>query len=366
MAEKTPLHDAAAQAGAVFADDAGWLVPAHFGDVGAEYDRARSGAVLFDQSHRGKVELTGADAVSFLHNLCTNDVRTLAPGAGCEAFLTNVKAKVVAHALVYRPGDGGAAALWLDLAPNMAPKVIRHLDHFLISEHVEFADRTAEFAQVHLAGPQAHAVLETAAGEAVPALEPLRHMTRTLGVAACQVRRHDPLGVPGYDILCPAGGAEGLWRLLAGAGASPAGLEAYQALRIEAGTPLYGVDIDDDTFAPEVGRTRQAICYTKGCYLGQEPVVMARDRGHVNRTLLAVLLPGGPVPPGSRLYRDGKEVGRVTSSAASPRLGTAVGLAYVRRGSQEPGTAVEVEVEGQRRPAEVVTLPFGPAGTATG
>jgi folate-binding protein YgfZ len=366
MAEKTPLHEAAAQAGAVFADDAGWLVPAHFGAAGAEYARARAGAVLLDQSHRGKVELTGADAVSFLHNLCTNDVRNLAPGAGCEAFLTNVKAKVVAHALVYRQGEGGAPALWLDLAPNMATKVIQHLDHFLISEQVEFADRSAEFAQVQLAGPQALAVLETAGEGAVPALAPLGHLARTLGGAACQVRRHDPLGVPGYDILCRADEAGGLWRLLAGAGASPAGLEAYETLRIEAGTPRYGVDIDDDTFAPEVGRTPQAICYTKGCYLGQEPVVMARDRGHVNRTLRAVLLPGGPVPRGSRLYRDGKEVGRVTSSAVSPRLAAAVGLAYLRRGSQEPGTAVEVEVEGQRRPAEVVTLPVGPPATATG
>src|SRR5207302_10856103 len=124
------------------------------------------------------------------------------------------------------------------------------------------------------------------------------------------------------------------------AGAGPAGLDTHHILRVEAGTPLYGADVDENTFAPEVGRTREAICYTKGCYLGQEPVVMARDRGQVNRTLLGLKLPGGAVPPGSPLYRDGKEVGRVTSSARSPRLGTAIALAYVRRGHQEPGTAV--------------------------
>ncbi len=84
---------------------------------------------------------------------------------------------------------------------------------------------------------------------------------------------------------------------------------------------------------------------------------MARDRGQVNRTLLGVQLPGGPVPPNSLLYRDGKEVGRVTSSVVSPRLG-AVGLAYVRRGSQEPGTALEVEADGTRRPAVVAALPM--------
>ena len=132
------------------------------------------------------------------------------------------------------------------------------------------------------------------------------------------------------------------------AGATPAGREAFETLRVEAGTPAFGLDIDENTFAPEVGRTQQAICYTKGCYLGQEPIVMARDRGQVNRTLLGVKLTGGPAPHGSLVYRDGKEIGRVTSSVQSPRLGTAIGLAYIRRGNQEPGTAVEVEVEGGR------------------
>src|SRR5207245_396496 len=112
------------------------------------------------------------------------------------------------------------------------------------------------------------------------------------------------------------------------------------------------------TFAPEVGRIQQAICYTKGCYLGQEPIVMARDRGQINRTLLGVKLPDGPVPKNALLFRDGKEIGRVTSSVRSPRLETAIGLAYVRRGNQEPGTRLEVDVNGVRQPAEVTALPF--------
>lgn len=87
---------------------------------------------------------------------------------------------------------------------------------------------------------------------------------------------------------------------------------------------------------------------------------MARDRGQVNRALVGVRLPGGPVPLGSRLFAQDKEVGRVTSSVFSPRLGAALGLAYVRRGHQTPGTTVEVEVAGARAPAEVVQLPLEP------
>ena len=187
------------------------------------------------------------------------------------------------------------------------------------------------------------------------------------------VCRHDLLGLPGFDLFCPtavlseavwerltpagATWAEVLWNRLAEAGATPAGREAFEMLRVEAGTPAFGPEIDENTFVPEVGRARQAISYTKGCYLGQEPIVMARDRGQVNRTLLGLKLTGGPAPHGSLVYRDDKEVGRVTSCVQSPRFGT-IALAYIRRGSQEPGTAVEVEAEGARRPAVVSALPF--------
>ena len=360
MPELTLLREAAGRAGVELVEEAGWLVPAHFGDPAAEYEQARAGAGLFDQSHRGKVEVAGADAGTFLHNLCSNDVRGLPPGHGCEAFLLTAKAKVVAYALLFHQHlPPGGSAFWLDLAPGTSARVLQHLDRYIISEQVELADRTAEFAQLHLAGPRAEAVLCQVLPEGVPAPEPLRHTTAEgEGGAPCQVRRHDPLGVPGYDLVCPRDQAGELCRRLLEAGAAPAGLRTFEVLRVEAGTPLQGADVDENTFAPEVGRARQAISYTKGCYLGQEPVVMARDRGQVNRTLLGLKLPGGVVPPGSLVYRDGKEVGRVTSSVVSPRLGTAIALAYLRRGNQEPGTAVEVEVAGERRPAEVASLPF--------
>jgi folate-binding protein YgfZ len=168
--------------------------------------------------------------------------------------------------------------------------------------------------------------------------------------------------LPGYDIVCPHGQAEEVWRLLIQAGATPAGMASYELLRVEAGTPVYGVDIDEDRFVVEVGRDG-AICYTKGCYLGQEPIVMARDRGHLNRFLRGLKICSGEVVArGAKIARDGNEVGHVTSSVVSPRLGTAIALAYMRRGSQEPGTTVQVESATGRRAADVTSLPFtGPA-----
>ena len=375
MAHPTPLHAATLRAGAVFTDEAGWSVPAHFGDPRREYGAAQTGCVVFDQSHRGRVELTGPEAAPFLHNLITQDVLNLPAGEGREAFAVTAKARVVAYFLLFHAKTPqGGSAYWLNLPPGAVDKTLKHLNHYRISEQVEFEDRTGDFAQLHVTGPRAAAVLEQTAGASLQQLKDLKDLSYfLLPLTPFAVCRHDLLGLPGFDLFCPTAAlteaewerltpagatwAEVLWNRLAEVGATPAGHEAFEMLRVEAGTPAFGQEIDEDTFVPEVGRTPQAISYTKGCYLGQEPIVMARDRGQVNRTLLGLKLTGGPAPPGSLVYRDGKEIGRVTSCVQSPRLGT-IALAYIRRGNQEPGTAVEVEVEGARRPVVVSALPF--------
>jgi folate-binding protein YgfZ len=323
-------------------------------EVAAQYRQAPQTAVFFDVSDRGKVELAGADAQKFLHNLSSNDILGLAPGTGCEAFLLTLKAKVVAYLTVFHLSRAGKSSLWMDFEPGVATKALAHLDHFLISERVEFNDHTSELAQVHIAGPLAAGVL----GRVIPDIPPLDNLHGTFasfsGVPS-QVRRHDRLGIPGFDVLCPVASREALQAALGTAGSAPAALDVYEVLRIEAGTPAQGSEMDENTFAPEVGRTAQAISYTKGCYLGQEPVVMARDRGQINRFLRRLTLPDGPVPHGSLLFHEGKEVGRVTSSAHSPATGAGVGLGYVRRGSQEAGTALEVDIAGVRHPCIVAS-----------
>lgn len=361
MPQTSPLHELTTTAGAVFRDN-DWQMPAHYGSAPDEYKAARENAAIFDVSHRSKVEISGKDAPSFLHNLCTNDIVNLPLGGGCEAFFCTVKAKVVAYALIYHVllADG-RHAFWLDLAPGQSEKLIQHLDRFIIAEQVEMIDRTAGFAQVHLAGPKATAVLARALADEVPPLQPLQHMERTFGAnVTAHIRRNDALGVAGFDIVCLAEVASGLWRMLTSSGAKPAGLNAYELLRVEAGMPEYGRDIDENRFAFDVGRTPQAISYDKGCYLGQEPIVMARDRaGHAPRTLLGLKLSGTmPAPSGSKVFRGTEEVGFTCSSILSPKLGTPVALAYVRYGHQAPGTAVEVETPAGRIAAEVASLPL--------
>jgi folate-binding protein YgfZ len=356
MAERTPLHDQTAKAGAAFVEVDGWSIPAHFGDPAREYTAAADHAALFDASPRGKIEVTGPDALTFLHNLTTNDIKALAPGTGCEAFLATVKAKAVAYVWLYRV-EGPTPSLWLDVDPCRTAIALKHLDRHLISEQVQLVDQTHAYGQLHLCGPEAPGLAARALGPRTAELRLLHHGPGTQP-GVIDVRRRDALGAPGFDVVCTPEAATHLWHELTAAGAVPAGLETHEVLRVEAGLPRDGVDMDENRFVVEVGRGARAISYTKGCYLGQEPIVMARDRGHVNRTLVGVKLAGGVAPHAAKLFRDGQEVGQVTWSVFSPRLDAAVALAYLRRGSQDPGTVLEVETTAGRGQARVCELPF--------
>lgn len=359
MSEPTPLNERTTKAGATFVEEKGWSVPANYGNVEEEYQAAKTSAVLFDLSHRGKLEVSGEDAPSFLNNLSTNDIANMPLGAGCEAFLLTSTAKVISHLRIYHVLlHGGVHALLLDTEPGEGEKTIQHLDKYLISEQVELADRTREFAFLRLAGPQSRQVLQKALLDDVPDLEDHLHVERTFGTNAhANVRRHDLLALEGYDIVCLNEVAPTVWQLLTEAGAKPAGTEAHELLRVEAGMPVYGVDIDENRFVVEVDRIPQTICYEKGCFLGQEPIVMARDRGQAKRIFLGVKLPGDQaVAAGTKLMAEGKEAGVITSSIVSPALGSPIGLAYVRRTHQEPGTLLGVD--GTDEQAQVMTIPF--------
>jgi folate-binding protein YgfZ len=341
-----------------------WAVPTLQeleGRMTPDYSAAITSAALFDTSAAAKLVLTGPDAPMFLGNLSTNDVKNLPLGGGCEAYFCDSRAKVKFQTWIYhvRLGDN-RHAMWVETTPGRDTELVQYLDRYLISEQVEIADRTGEFAQMHLAGPKAGEVLAKALGDAVPELPEFGHMERTFGKdATCSIRRRDHLGLPGFDIVCRVEVADGVRRLLVASGATSASAETFETLRIEAGTPVFGKDIDESRFVMEVGYAPRAVSYTKGCFLGQEPIVMARDRaGHVNRAFLGLkVLDGGPLPVGAKVFHDDQEVGVVTSSCHSPRLGAPVALAYLKWKHQDPGTRMEAETPTGKQPVEVLGLP---------
>ena len=165
MSQPSSVSEVCKQAGAVFSEEAGWLTPRNFGSVEKEYWSACRETALFDMSHRGKIEVTGPDARTFLHNLCTNDIVHLEPDRGCEAFFATLKAKVVAYVFIYRSARAGRDdILAIDGDPAAAGKLFAHLNRYLISEQVELTDRTQDYAAMHLVGPGAGAVLDRVAG----------------------------------------------------------------------------------------------------------------------------------------------------------------------------------------------------------
>ena len=202
----------------------------------------------------------------------------------------------------------------------------------------------------------------TGAGtEALSALEPYHHLGVVIDGQAVTVFRSPELTVEGYELFAPFELFDSLWQRAIDAGATPAGLAAWEVARVEAGRAEWGIDIDDTTIPQEANFDELgggAISYTKGCYIGQEVVARVHFRGHVNRHLRGLRSGGDDPPPtGAQLINEGgNHVGDVRSSVVSPRLG-GLAIGMVRR-EVAPGTALKAKWETGERRVEVTSLPF--------
>ena len=327
-------------------------------DTDEEYRAATTGAALFDHSDFAKILVTGPDAPMFLGNLSTNDIKNIPLGGGCESYFCDPRGKVLFQTWMYHLRLGvHPHVICVETLPGRGEALFKHLDRYLISEAVELNDATTEFAQYFLSGPAAARVLQSALGTALPELVEFQHVESTFGSnSKASIRRHDWLGAPGYDIVCTKANDEAVWQMLTAAGATPASEETWNVLRIEAGRPIFGPDIDENRFVMEVGDAERAVSYTKGCYLGQEPIVMARDRaGHAPRSFVQVKLPEDVVVvPGAKVLAGSDEIGSITSSCVSPKWHSSVALGYVRWKHREPGTVVNVETESGLAAGEVM------------
>jgi folate-binding protein YgfZ len=336
----SPLAEISGSLGARFGDDRSGIA-IDFCDWQEEYFAAELSAALWDRSDSTKVEVTGKDRSRFLHNLCTNDIKNLAVGRGCEAFFTNSQGKTLFFTRLF----SGSDSIWIDTVPGAAPALLAHLDRYRISEKVDFVDRSDAFAQVLAAGPSAIDCVADAAGSALPSLEGMGHAVLRIAGTDCAVVGNDALVQPAVEIRIPVSGVVAVWAALWDAaqprGARPAGSQAFETLRIEAGWPESGRDFDESNLPQEIGRTARAVSFTKGCYLGQETVARIDALGHVNRHLVRLAIPSitdTPTAGGTPLASDGKTCGNITSAAYSPSRKHTIALGYVRRGYEREGT----------------------------
>jgi len=315
-----------------------------------QYHALTAAAGLVAPTDRTQIEVTGSDRAELLHNFCTNDVRRLTPGQGCEAFVTDVRSRILGHVHLFCGHD----SLVLDTVAGQAEALIAHFNRYVFREQVELHDRSRQWAALLLAGAHAAELLARWSGSPPPS-ETCSHATVAMDGRQVSLRRVE-IAVPCAYLLSVA--RDDLAHVAAAliqAGAVACEPAALEAARLEAGFPWFGRDVTDKNLPHEVGRNNRAVCFTKGCYLGQEPIARIESLGHANRQLVGVRWPSANPPAAETpLSVDGVEVGRVTSAAFSPRLNTALALAYVRRGHEQPATPLQT-ADGQ---AEVVELPL--------
>ena len=300
-----------------------WLgleLPARFAGLEAECRALREGAAVYDASLRHWIRMTGEDRVSFLQGMVSNDVKGLAPGRRLHAAVLTQQGRVVTDLGILAAADH----FLLDFPAQAAAAGRAALEKYIVADDVEM--EAEPLVLIGVEGPRAAAVLAAVApGTSLEGLVEVNVAGQAARLAPASVA-----GEAGCILGVAAAGAPAVWQALRDAGAEPVGFEALDVLRLEAGIPWVGVDMDEEMLVMEAD-LEDAISFKKGCYLGQEVVERVAARGHVNRRRVGLRIGGDPQPARTPLLAAGQEVGWVTSSARSPRLGQTIGMGYVRR-----------------------------------
>lgn len=372
------LHELLRERGAVFAGDGDDRTPRHFGDPRGEYRAATEAVGVVHRADRRLLRVHGRAPRQMLHGILTNRIPEppvvgdgyplggdgLAaeggdagygngvgvPGDGAEAAVAAALEGEAVYGAILTPkgrmvtdlttlwlGAGEGEGLGLDVATSGHAAVLRHFTRFLPPRFARVEDLGDRTGLLTVLGPRAVEVLADAFGT-VPA-DGYALLGGGLAAGGLLVARGVEQ-VPSWDIRAPAGAMAELWQRLETSGAVPVGWAVWETLRIEAGLPAFGVDMDDTTIPVEAGLLDRAFDHDKGCYTGQEVIVRIRHRGRVNWHLRALRFGDAAPEAGQQLFEAGgtKVRGRVTSVAQSPRFGQAVGLGYVRREVEPPAT----------------------------
>ena len=354
------LHDEHAKRGASFMEQNGWEVPAHYGNAAAEHLAVRRGAGIMDLSQRGKIKVTGDDRVTWLQSIISNDILPLAAGQGTYSSLLTHKGKMLSYFRVYQLGE----ALMLEDAGEIGDATFTTLRKFLLYGTKAKMENCAEtWGLLLVSGPNAYDLIKSALGADLASLKLLSFVSMDLEGHGALLIRAEETGETDVEILVPADGLKAVWdRLWAtgeAMGLAPFGAHALEALRIEAGLPKAGPDLNETIVPPEANLEGKAFSLTKGCYPGQEVVARMDTYGSVRRRLVGLVLEDDSVPPGgAKLFSGEREVGWVSSAVKSPALGKVIAFGFPLRDFTPPGTPLTVEINGERKAAMVHALPF--------
>ena len=405
--KETPLHSVHADLGASFTDFGGWDMPLKYGSELAEHRAVREAAGLFDLSHMGEVLISGADAAAFLDYALVAKYSTMKIGKAKYGVIVNEAGGLLDDLITYRIGDEEFL-----IVPNASntPAVVtaltERLQHFLQTvapgSDVRLTDESGDTALIAVQGPNSEAIILRALddsadgefgphtgtgdvakaqvtdeanggatsagdetitiGEAVRELKYYAWMPLTIAGIDLMLARTGYTGEDGFELYLPSRGAARLWESLVTAGADyglvPCGLAARDSLRLEAGMPLYGNELDQNTTPFDAGLGRMIGFKTKDDFFAREKLA---ELGQTEppRVLVGLTSEGRRAArSGAAVSVDGTEVGTVTSGQPAPTLGHPIALAYIDRAHAEAGTAVTVDIRGKAHDFTVTALPF--------
>jgi glycine cleavage system T protein len=353
---KSPLDETHERLGAKMKEQGEWRLPSSYGDTAAEYRAVREGgAGLIDLSSRGRIEVSGSEAVPFLNGLITNDVKALEEGAWMNAAFPNVQGRLIAEARVLRlAGD----RFLFDTEAATRERVLKTLERFTLAGDFRVKDLTHETALISLQGARAGEIIKATLNEEAARVERRRVIDVQWSNQTLQIIRATHTAEDGFDLFINASSAASLWDALQSSGAQAVGFDALDILRIEAGSPRYGVDMDETNVVLEAV-PEDAVSFTKGCYIGQEIIARIHWRGHVAKKLTGVSFDDqGDIKRDDKIKTtDGQVVGRLTSVTFSPHLNRLIALGYVKYDYLAPGTEVRVHSNDRELAARVAELP---------
>jgi len=308
-------------------------------------------AILLDRSDEGRLVVAGPDSVTFLQRILTQDIEPVAAGSGTESFFLTPKGKYAVLMTLHNRGDH-----FLVKCPAAARlEIAKKLSMYTLGSEADVQDATEILSLLSVAGPGAADVLAAAGATGLP--EEL-HASAMVPIGGYEVTacRADDLGLDGWDLHFPASIRDAVEGALTSAGAEPLDGASAEVIRIEAGVPRHGVEMDDKLLPPEIPYlVPRAISYTKGCYIGQETIARIKTYGHVNRELRGLVVAGDTPPaPGTEVFVGEKKVGTVTSSCVSESVGGPIALAFIKRQHFEVGTEVTLTIEGATTTGRVV------------
>ncbi len=357
MAEKTALYEAHQQAGGKMVEFAGWMLPVQYtAGVIAEHMAVRQNAGIFDVSHMGEVVLQGEGAEQSLQHLLCNDMSGMAIGSCRYSPMCNHEGGVVDDLIVYRQAP--QSYMLVVNASNRKKDVDWMRENLL--PNTQLQDISDTIGQLALQGPKAEAILTKLVDEsALPkAYYYFKEDVMLCGVP-CIVSRTGYTGEDGFEVYCEAEKTPILWEALMQAGEPlgllPCGLAARDTLRLEAGMPLYGHEIDSDV-TPQQAGLGMFVKMDKGDFIGRAAL---QEKGQPTRRRVGLRVTSrGIAREGADVYAGGRCVGRVTSGTMLPYAGYAGAMALIDADAYAPTAEFEVDVRGRMLSAQVVPLPF--------